>query len=64
MMVRAYSVGCSTPFKMQGFLRASYRRVGVISATLLRNYKRPWEVLTGHGYWNSYGCTDISRYQT
>ena len=34
-MVRAYSVGCSTPFKMQGFLRTSYRRVDVISATLL-----------------------------
>ena len=34
MMVRAYSVGCFTPFKMQGFLRTSYRRVGVISTTL------------------------------
>ena len=55
MMVRAYSVGCFTPFKMQGFLRTSYRRVGVISATLLRNNNRPEEVLTGHGYWNGYG---------
>lgn len=55
MMVRAYSVGCSTPFKMQGFLRTSYRRVGVISATLLRNNNCPWKVLTGLGYWNVYG---------
>lgn len=55
MMVRAYSVGCFIPFKMQGFLRTSYRRVDVISATLLRNNNRPWEVLTGHGYWNGYG---------
>lgn len=54
MTVRAYSVGCSTPFKMQGFLRTSYRRVGVNSATLLRN-NSPWEVLMGHGYWNDYG---------
>ena len=55
MMVRAYSVGCSTPFKMQGFLRTSYRRVGVNSATLLRNNNRPWEVLTGHEYCKDYG---------
>jgi len=55
MMVRVYSVGCSTPFKMQGFLRTSYRRVGVNSATLLCNNNSPWEVLTGHGYWNDYG---------
>ena len=55
MMVRAFSVDCSTPFKMLGFLRASYRRVDVISATLLRNNNSPWEVLTGHGYWNDYG---------
>ena len=55
MMGRAYSVGCSTPFKMQGFLRTSYRRVDVISATLLRNNNRPWEVLTGHEYCKDYG---------
>ena len=55
MMVRAYSVGCSTPFKMQGFLRTSYRRVDVISATLLLNNNRPWEVLTGHEYCKDYG---------
>lgn len=64
MMVRAYSVDCSTPFKMQGFLRASYRRVDVISATLLRNNNRPMEVLTGHRYWNSYGITEIFNYRT
>ena len=64
MVVRAYSVGCSTPFKMQGFLRTSYRRVDVISATLLRNNNRPMEVLTGHRYWNSYGITEISNFRT
>ena len=31
------------------------KREYVISATLLRNNNRPWEVLTGHGYWNGYG---------